>query len=237
MRLDKLLSNLGYCSRREVRSLLREGRVQISKRVARAADEHVEPSDVTVDGEALDPLPPLTLMLHKPAGLECSHAAAGPSVYDCLPERFRLRNPVLACVGRLDKDTTGLLLLTDDGALLHELTSPRRHVEKIYQVELRDDLTGTEGVLFERGDLMLEGETKPLLPARLNVCGPRQAELTLYEGRFHQVKRMFEACGNEVVKLHRQRVGNLELSDLAAGAWRTLSAEELQSLRAPQARQ
>ncbi|MBX7143600.1 MAG: rRNA pseudouridine synthase [Oligoflexia bacterium] len=233
MRLDKLLSSLGYCSRREVRALLREGHVTVSGSSRLSPDMHVEPSSVSVDGEALDALPPIVLMLNKPAGHECSHAASGPSVYDCLPDRFRVRNPTLACVGRLDKDTTGLLLLTDDGELLHALTSPKKHVEKAYRVTLRDTLKGTEVALFASGNLLLDGEEKPLLPAVLLVLGEREAELVICEGRFHQVKRMFEACGNEVVSLHRARVGKLELGTLPEGEWRFLEPLEVELLRQP----
>lgn len=219
-RLDKLLSSLGYCSRRDVSKLLRSGIVLVNGQPAKSADQKVEAEHVTYEGQPLDPGPGMLIMLHKPAGFICSHSDAGESVFDLLPRRFDCRNPLLSCVGRLDKDTTGLLLLTDDGELLHKLTSPKHHTAKVYRVELEKDLQGNEGKVFASGELMLEEEDSPLLPAEMQVLNERTALLTLHEGRYHQVKRMFLALDNKVVKLHRVSVGEYELGDLAEGSWR-----------------
>lgn len=226
VRLDKLLSNLGYCSRREVAELIRLGVIEVEGEGTISPDLKVEPERVKVDGEELDPVQGIVVMLHKPAGYECSHAAGDQSVFALLPPRFANRKPKVSCVGRLDKDTTGLLLLTDDGDYLHQLTSPKKQVGKIYEVTLARDLRGDEKELFASGSLLLAGEEDPLLPAYLEVLSPRSCRLTLFEGRFHQVKRMFAATENHVAQLHRSRIGTLTLGDLAPGEWSYLGPHE-----------
>jgi 16S rRNA pseudouridine516 synthase len=154
-------------------------------------------------------------------------------VYELLPPRFPERSPVMAPVGRLDRDTSGLLLVTDDGQLNHRITSPKRHLAKTYEAELASDLRGDEGERFASGTLMLEGETEPLAPAALEVTSPRRARVTITEGRYHQVRRMFGAMGNHVVALHRTSIGGLELGDLASGAWRVLTPAEIARIFEP----
>jgi 16S rRNA pseudouridine516 synthase len=226
MKLVKLIANLGYGSRKDVAWMFREGRITDAKGEVLYADDAVAPAEVRIDGQPLDPLPGLLLMLHKPVGYTCSTKDAGRIVYDLLPPRFRARSPLLSTVGRLDRDTSGLLLLTDDGALLHRIVSPRTHLPKAYEVTLAQDLRGDEGDTFASGALMLESETTPLAPARLQVHDARHATLVLTEGRYHQVRRMFAAVGNHVEALHRSRVGGLALGDLAPGAWRILDDAE-----------
>ena len=229
LRLDRLLSNMGYGSRKEVQALVREGGVtldgapvlQSDLRVAVAPDL---PERMRVRGARLDPAPGMALMLHKPLGVTCSHKDSGPLVYDLLPQRWRRREPAISTVGRLDKETSGLLLLTDDGALLHQVISPRRHVAKRYLASLARPLQGDEAERFASGALMLEGEDKPLAPAVLEVLAPTSVRLTVSEGRYHQVRRMFAAVGNHVEMLHRDRIGGLALPpDLEPGAWRLLA--------------
>lgn len=227
MKLLKHIANLGYGSRKEVTWMFREGRITDAEGEVLYADDPVVHDAVRIDGEPLDPPPGLVLMLHKPVGFTCSTKDSGRLVYDLLPPRFRLRSPLLSTVGRLDRDTSGLLLLTDDGALLHRIVSPKSRLDKEYEAVLAQDLRGDEAALFASGTLMLESEDKPLLPAELEVLGPRQARLVLHEGRYHQVRRMFAAAGNHVQALHRRRIGGLELGDLAEGQWRALSAADL----------
>ena len=143
---------------------------------------------------------------------------------------LRLRSPLLSTVGRLDRDTSGLLLMTDDGQLLHRIVSPKSHLPKVYEATLAQDLRGDEVALFASGTLLLESETTPLAPATLDVLGPRHARLTLTEGRYHQVRRMFAATGNHVEALHRTRVGGLSLGELPAGQWRVLGDDDLSTL-------
>jgi len=222
-RLDQLLANLGYCSRREARGWIEAGRVTVRGEIADDPGAKAAPEVVRVDGEPLDHPEGLLLLLHKPLGLVCSHdEREGPNVYSLLPPRWRARNPQVTSVGRLDKNTSGLLLLTDQTALVHRLTSPKHKVPKVYRATLDRDL-GTELVaVFASGTLRLDGDEEPCAPAELTLLGAREAELTLTEGRYHQVRRMFAACGATVLTLHRRRLGALELGDLAPGRWREL---------------
>jgi 16S rRNA pseudouridine516 synthase len=235
-RLDKFLANLGYGSRREIEQMARAGDVTLdgvaltdaSQRVALPADL---PVHMQIRGRPVDPPPGLILMLHKPLGATCSHKEAGDLVYDLLPQRWRRREPAISTVGRLDKDTSGLLLMTDDGALLHRIISPRHHVAKRYHVTLARPLNGDEAAVLASGTLMLEGEQKPLLPAELEPLGPTEAYLILHEGRYHQVRRMFAAIGNHVAALHRDRIGGLALpEDLAAGQFRIMDQAQVAAI-------
>ncbi|HPE48529.1 MAG TPA: pseudouridine synthase [Hyphomonas sp.] len=216
--LAKYLAGLGYGSRKEMEAAIRAGRVT------------GECESLRFDGEPLDPPPGMVILMNKPAGFTCSRSDQGRLVYELLPPRFLKRDPALSSVGRLDADTTGLLLFTDDGKLLHRLISPKSEIEKTYEATLARPLEGHEADLFANGTLVLRGEDKPLLPARLVATGERTARLTITEGRYHQVRRMFAAAGNHVEALHRARFGPLELDGLAEGEWRLLTAKEAESL-------
>ncbi|MFY2763215.1 pseudouridine synthase [Arenimonas sp. MALMAid1274] len=222
MKLVKLIANLGYGSRKQVALMFREGRITDAAGEVLYADDAVPHDAVRVDGEPLDPPQGLLILLHKPVGYTCSTKDPGRVVYDLLPPRYRLRDPVLSTVGRLDRDTSGLLLMTDDGALLHRITSPRAQLPKVYEATLADDLRGDEADVFGSGTLMLESEKTPLAPAGLEVLGARRARITLVEGRYHQIRRMFAAVGNHVQTLERLSLGGLDLGGLEAGRWRPL---------------
>ena len=232
-RVDRLLGSMGYGSRTEMARLGKAGGIMldgadltdVSKRIAVTPDL---PSRMEIDGRPLDPVPGLVMMLNKPLGMTCSRKEDGALVYDVLPERWRRRDPAISTIGRLDKQTTGLLLLTDDGDLLHRVISPKRHVAKVYRATLARPLNGTEADIFAAGGLVLEGEDKPLSPAVLEVLSPTEARLTVTEGRYHMVRRMFAAVGNHVDGLHRERVGGLALpDDLAPGEWRLLDQDQI----------
>ena len=230
MKLVRHIANLGYGSRRQVQGMFREGRITDAAGEVLYADDRVAHDAVRIDGEALDPAPGVLLLLHKPVGHTCSTRDAGRLVYDLLPPRFRLRDPLLSTVGRLDRDTSGLLLLTDDGQLLHRIIAPKSKLPKVYLATLADDLRGDEAAIFASGTLLLESEDKPLLPAELETLGPRSARLTLHEGRYHQVRRMFAAVGNHVEALHRSRVGGLALEGLEEGVWRIADEADVEKL-------
>jgi 16S rRNA pseudouridine516 synthase len=227
---------MGYGSRTEMARLGKAGGIvldgvdltDVSRRIPVTPDL---PERMKVDGQPLDPVPGLVMMLHKPLGMTCSRKEDGALVYDVLPPRWRRRDPAISTIGRLDKQTTGLLLLTDDGDLLHRVISPRRHVAKVYRATLARPLTGAEGEVFAAGGLVLEGEDKPLSPAVLEVLSPTEARLTVTEGRYHMVRRMFAAVGNHVEGLHRERVGGLVLpDDLAPGDWRLLEPAQIEAI-------
>ena len=226
MKLVKHIANLGYGSRKDVQWMFREGRITDAEGEVLYADDPLDHDNVRIDGEPLDPAPGQLLMLHKPVGYTCSTKDPGRIVYDLLPPRYRLRSPALSTVGRLDRDTSGMLLLTDDGQLLHRIISPKSKLAKVYIASLANALHGDEAAQFASGTLMLESENTPLLPAELEALGARTARLTLHEGRYHQVRRMFAAVGNHVEALHRERIGGLLLDDLPAGAWRALGEQD-----------
>ena len=180
--------------------------------------------------EPLDPPAGLLIMLHKPLGYTCSTKDHGELIYELLPPRFRLRSPIVSSVGRLDRDTSGLLLMTDDGVLLHRISSPKHKLAKVYEVTLARELHGDEGKLFASGKMMLESEKEPLAPAELEVIDARHARVTVTEGRYHQVRRMFAAVGNHVETLHRPQVGGLVLGDLMVAEWKILNEQDRNAL-------
>ncbi len=229
--LARYLARLGYGSRKEAEAMLRARRVtQPDGRVLREGSAFAHDA-VLVDGAPLDPPPGSVVLLHKPVGYVCSTQDRPPLVYELLPPRFAQRDPVMATVGRLDADTSGLLLLTDDGALNHRLTSPRTHLPKVYLAQL-DTLPAADALQqLREGGLMLRGETTALAPAGVESCGERVVRVTLTEGRYHQVRRMFAAVGAHVQALHREAIGPLTLGELQAGQWRVLSENEVVQLR------
>ncbi len=221
MRTDALLSQFGYCSRREAVQWVKRGRVTFRGETVRNPSTKVEPHDVLVDGHPVPFVDGICIALNKPLGCTCSHREEGELVYDLLPAEWMQRGKTPSTVGRLDKDTSGLLLVTDDGAFIHALTSPRKHIPKLYQFTTSAPVPESAVALFASGTLMLEGETTPCLPAELVLTGDCCGELTLHEGRYHQVRRMLASVGAPVQTLHREGIGTLRLADLnlAPGEW------------------
>lgn len=226
-RLDQILASHGYGSRREVREAIAAGRVTLAGVPVKDPSSKALSPEVCIDGSPLEFPAGVYVIWNKPAGCACSHdPRESPLIYDLLPARWLRRNPVVSSVGRLDRETTGLLLLTDDTQWQHRLTSPRSKVEKVYRVTLDGDPVGDIAGAFASGTLLLAGEERPCAPARLTWHDPRSAEVTLTEGRYHQVRRMFSHFGLRVVTLHRTRFGPLDLLGLPPGHWRELTPEE-----------
>ena len=229
-RLDKLLAGTGKWSRREVKALVRQGLVRVDGRLAASAEDKLDPAAaiITVAGETISLCRFTYVMLHKPASvLTATEDRKQPTVLDLLPPE--LRRIGLAPVGRLDKDTEGLLLLTNDGELAHRLLSPKYHVEKRYFARVDGELSAADAAAFARG--MTLGDGLECLPAGLEVLPDRVCIVTLREGKFHQVKRMLAARGAPVLYLKRLSMGPLTLDgSLAAGAYRLLRAEEISAL-------
>lgn len=229
-RLDKLLAGTGKWSRREVKALVRQGLVRVDGRLAASAEDKCDPAAaiITVAGETIALHRFTYVLLHKPAGvLTATEDRKQPTVLDLLPPE--LRRIGLAPVGRLDKDTEGLLLLTNDGELAHRLLSPKYHVDKRYLARVDGELSAADTEAFARG--MTLGDGLECLPAGLEVLPDRVCIVTLREGKFHQVKRMLAARGAPVLYLKRLSMGPLTLDDsLAAGAYRLLRAEEILAL-------
>lgn len=229
-RLDKLLAGTGKWSRREVKALVRQGLVRVDGRLAASAEDKLDPAAaiITVAGETIALHRFTYVMLHKPAGvLTATEDRKQPTVLDLLPPE--LRRIGLAPVGRLDKDTEGLLLLTNDGELAHRLLSPKYHVDKRYFARVDGELSAADAEAFARG--MTLGDGLECLPAGLELLPGHACIVTLREGKFHQVKRMLAARGAPVLYLKRLSMGPLTLDDsLAAGAYRLLRAEEISAL-------
>lgn len=223
-RVDQLLSSLGYGSRKEAQALCDAGRVRVGGLALDDASRRVDPREVELDGAPLEFPEGLLVVLHKPLGVVCSHdSREGPRVYDLLPPRWLQRDPKVTTVGRLDKDTSGLLLVTDQGALVQRLTSPRHHVEKVYVATLDREPTDALVGAFAAGvELLEDGEREKTLPARARLLGERRVEVTLREGRYHQVRRMFAALGLHVTALERTRMGEWTLGALQPGEWRAV---------------
>lgn len=229
-RLDKIISATGKKSRREVREMVRQGRVLVDGKPAPAADMKVDPQTAVIllDGEPLGYEKFTYVMLHKPAGvLTATEDRRQETVLDLLPPELRRR--ALSPVGRLDKDTEGLLLLTNDGQLAHRLLSPKSHVDKVYYARVGGALEPGDIAAFAAG--MTLGDGLECLPAGLEILSPTEALVTLREGKFHQVKRMLAARGKPVLYLKRLSMGRLRLDPaLAPGAWRMLTEEERSAL-------
>ena len=229
-RLDKIISATGKKSRREVREMVRQGRVLVDGKPAPAADMKVDPQTAVIllDGEPLGYEKFTYVMLHKPAGvLTATEDRRQETVLDLLPPEVRRR--ALSHVERLDKDTEGLLLLTNDGQLAHRLLSPKSHVDKVYYARVDGALEPGDIAAFAAG--MTLGDGLECLPAGLEILSPTEALVTLREGKFHQVKRMLAARGKPVLYLKRLSMGRLRLDPaLAPGAWRMLTEEERSAL-------
>ena len=252
MQLQDILFSQGFGTRRVCAGLVQQGFVKVyAPHEAAAVPQLVtesaqdfEPEGLRfqVDGVDWPYAEKAYVMLHKPAGYECSHRpGAWPSVYTLLPMALRQRPPHtkssakivgVQAVGRLDQDTTGLLLMSDDGTFIHRMNSPKRHVPKVYEVTTRHPLDASQiGRLL--GGVVLDDDPKPVAAADALAVGDHHLRLTLTEGKYHQVKRMVAAVGNRVEGLHRSRIGGLSLpAELAPGQWRWLTSDDLAALRA-----
>lgn len=226
-RIDKILANHGFTSRRSADKFLKTHIVTVNDVEIFDSSNKAKPSEIMIDGQPLDHPDDILILMNKPAGYVCSHdSSEGALVFDLLPAQWMTRNPVPTTIGRLDKDTTGALLITDKMELVHRLISPSQHVSKVYRLTVDNDLTDTLVELFKSGSLLLHGEKKPCLPATLEILDPRNARITLEEGKYHQVKRMFASQGYTVIKLHRERFGEWNVEGLKEGCWRDVEMKE-----------
>lgn len=239
MRLDKLLGHMGCGTRSEIKKWAKSGLIVVNGVVIKDSGKQVDPDDDTIhlDGEEIRYREFVYIMLHKPPGvISATEDSRERTVVDLLPDDMRVFDPFP--VGRLDKDTEGLLLLTNDGKLAHELLSPRKHVPKTYYARIagrvsEEDITAfQQGVVLDDGYLTQPAELVILQLDEQDDVVYSYIEVTITEGKFHQVKRMFEAVGKKVVYLKRMTMGSLTLDpELALGAWRELSEAELAGLR------
>ncbi|WP_107851031.1 16S rRNA pseudouridine(516) synthase RsuA [Oceanimonas marisflavi] len=228
MRLDRFLCETTGLTRSLAKKALSRGEVTVNGEVVKKGDIKIGEQQVCLAGRLLSLQPTRYLMLHKPPGyISATQDEVHPCVLQLLPPGL---GAGLQCAGRLDVDTTGLLLLTDDGQWSHRLRSPKRACPKTYRVDLAEPLAAGTAERFAEG-VLLNGEDKATLPATLEVISPTQVLLTIQEGKYHQVKRMFAAVGNRVTALHRLQIGEILLDDsLTEGEWRHLTQEEVASV-------
>lgn len=229
MRLDKFLSQNSDSARSLIQQAIKAGRVCVNDVIAKKGDQKLLGDEIiTLDGKQIEAFQTRYLMLHKPLGYVCANS---DSHYPVVVDLIRLpRWQELQIVGRLDIDTTGLVLLTDDGQWNHRITSPRHECDKTYRVTTANPISADTAELFAAG-VQLHGEKAPTRPAQLELISSHEARLKIHEGKYHQVKRMFAAAGNLVVALHRESIGNIQLDPaLAPGEYRALTAEEIKSV-------
>lgn len=222
MRLDAALSRFGYCSRKEAASWIRHKRILVNGISPASASQKINPAELLIDGLPVDGPQGLYVAFNKPTGCTCSRQRdEGPLVYDWLPAQWLERNPAVTTVGRLDKETSGILLLTDDGQFVHRCTSPRKHIPKTYEFDTESPIPVEAAALFSSGTLLLKGETVPCLPAQLEITASQTGRLTICEGRYHQVRRMLDHVGAHIIRLERTSIGSLRLQDLnlKPGEW------------------
>lgn len=229
MRLDRFISEALGVSRKEATALLRQGAIQVDQQTCKKGATQIgAEQQVFYQSKPLKRIGPLYFMMHKAAGYVCANSDdQHPTVFDLLRRQYP-ELPVHSChtVGRLDRDTTGLLFITNDGQWSHRITAPKNECLKVYRAQLAEPIDAGAVSAFAAG-LELRHEAQKTAPAQLHLVGPTEALVTLYEGRYHQVKRMFAAVGNRVVKLHREQIGSLTLdTSLSVGASRLLTAEE-----------
>ena len=229
MRLDKFLSQNSDSSRSLIQQAIKAGRVSVNDVVAKKGDQKLVGDEiVTLDGNIVEPFKTRYLMLHKPLGYVCANS---DSDYPTVVDLIRMpRWQELQIVGRLDIDTTGLVLLTDDGQWNHRITSPRHECDKTYRVTTANPISDETAALFAAG-VQLHGEKAPTRPAQLEFLSSHEARLKIHEGKYHQIKRMFAAAGNLVVALHRESIGSIQLDPaLAPGEYRALTDDEIKSV-------
>lgn len=229
MRLDKYIAHATDLTRSQIHQLVRQGAISVNAETVRKAAQQLQPDDVVrLHGEVITLATHRYLMLNKPVGYVCAnHDSEHPTVLDLLDESNK---HLLQIAGRLDLDTTGLVLLTDDGQWNHQVTSPRRECNKTYRVTTAEAIDPSTIDLFHAG-VLLHGEKKPTQPAQLSLLGSHTALLTIHEGKYHQVKRMFAAAGNRVVELHRESIGDITLdTNLLPGQYRSLTPREIASI-------
>ena len=238
MRLDDILYSQGFGTRRVCAGLIQQGLVTVAGQACDDPSLDLDPTGLhfTVQGKPWEYHAPAYVLLHKPAGTECSQKpSTWPSIYTLLPAPLRQRPQKGAvqgvqAVGRLDQDTTGLLLLTDDGKFIHRMSSPRHHVPKVYEVTLRHAVDDGQLARLLQG-VVLDDDPAPVRAAAAERSGEKSLRLTLTEGKYHQVKRMLAAVGNRVTGLHRARIGALTLPpDLQPGQWRWLGPDDRAAL-------
>jgi 16S rRNA pseudouridine516 synthase len=239
VRLDKLLANLGLTSRSKAKAFIAKNNVMVKGMRPNNVGQLVNPQDVSLGGKPLEYPGLLHIAMNKPRGYVCSRDREGKDhklIYDLLPETFLKRRPLLVPAGRLDKWAAGLLILSQDGDLIHRIISPKKRTGvfgKVYHIKLQNAPSGKEADIFASGELLLKNETVPCKPAKFEILNGEEnlVRVTLFEGRYHQLRRMLAAVGHTALEITRVQVGPIELGDLNVGEWRLLTDSEVDAIR------
>ena len=231
MILEKMLQSQGFGSRKNCQNLIKNGAVQIQGEIVSdpKLKLKLDKLEFTVSGQTYQYREKVYIALNKPAGYECSHQATHHfSVFELFDQVLLERG--LQCVGRLDQDTTGLLLLTDDGQFLQALTHPKKHIAKVYRMQTADEVTDEQLLNLEQG-VQLRNENGVFAATDVEQIAEHEMQMAIHQGVYHQVKRMLAAVGNKVEKLHRQQIGLLKLQDLGEGEWMYLTESQIQAAK------
>jgi len=229
IRIDKQLSTLGYGSRKDVEKLINLKLIRENNKTLINPSTIVCPNSVYLNNEKIKYLYPIKIAINKPTGFTCSRYGED-SIFNLLPEIWLKRRPKVNTVGRLDKDSSGLLIVTDDGEFLHRIISPINKVPKVYIVKLLNELSGDEKDIFEAGTMIISKDKKPCKPIKFIKIDNRTVELTLFEGKYHQIKKMFLKLKNKVIELERIKVGNLQLNKMRIGSWKKLTKSDIENI-------
>jgi len=229
IKVGKFLSSKGYGSRKEIKKAIKNKQILEDSIIVEDFNTLVTPSKVLFNGEKIKFYDKINIVINKPRGYTCARVG-DDSIFKLLPKIWLNRNPKINTAGRLDKDTTGMLIITDDGLLLHKIISPKHMVSKIYKVKLENKIGPRVKDIFESGELTIKNESKPCKPVLFNQIDSFNVTLTMYEGKYHQIKKMFTACDNKVIELSRIQLGSLTIENLNIGEWRELAKEDIGSL-------
>lgn len=230
-RLDKIVANLGYNSRKGAGIMIKQGLITIDNQVIKNPAHKIDPRqhECKIDGQEIDPLPPLTLAFNKPTGVICDRDGFYPNIFEYLPHRWQIRHPGFSCAGRLDKDSRGLVILSEDGQLVHKIISPNVQIPKIYKVTLDKELKDSHFQKIRQGGMVLERKSKVLRPAKIEALDECVYEVTLFEGQHRQIRRMMKNLQRQVLDLQRMQIGNLNLAslDLKEGEFRRIEKQDI----------
>ena len=221
-RIDKLLSSLGYGSRKEIKQMINSCVVTSAGAIIKDNTQVVNPRNIKISNKSIKYYSGVNVILNKPIGYVCTRKSIENSIFKLFPNQWILRRPKVNTAGRLDVDATGIIIITDDGKLLHRIISPKNKVSKVYRVKLEKVIKSNYKSFFESGECIIKSESKPCKPVQFKKIGNNTAELELIEGKYHQIKKMFSVLNNTVIELNRIKIGNLRLNGLKLGQWREL---------------
>ena len=226
IKVGKFLSTKGYGSRKHIKQMIKNELILEGDTIVKDFNSMVNPQDVNIEGEGVEFYDKINIVINKPKGYVCSRVGED-SIFKLLPKIWLNRKPKVNTVGRLDKDTSGILVITDDGHFLHKIISPKHKISKVYKVMLEKKTDIKDKQILESGGLIIDGEHKPCKPVLFNQIDPFNVILTMYEGKYHQIKKMFTACNNKVIELSRIQLGCLPLKSLKVGKWKELTEDDI----------